>query len=235
MKFFEQFIMWDCLRKLPNSPYKGMSWKEFYNDKVIVTLFSADGLLAPSNLHMEKEWLQQGKPYYKIWPGVFDQFMSTRMDVDAEYLKRPHKIFTILFPDLADNHLLNYETGSGEWYLRSIMVQDYSAGEACKSDHYFNSLIDNKYELGGVTGGLAKMFPESRYKERKDRGVIKVRADFIPTDMNNPFYTTGVSDEVKLMTASKPPCILMRNIEGLSMRCISMPSLPGAHFQSPLS
>jgi hypothetical protein len=70
---------------------------------------------------MEKCWYNLRMPYYKIWPGVFDSFIKTRLDIKANLLRFPHEIFTIKLPK-TDDGILTFDFNGAKATVESIMV-----------------------------------------------------------------------------------------------------------------
>ena len=45
----------------------------------------------------ELNYKKQGSPYYKLWPGITDALLTTKMNFTSALLKSPHEIFEIRF------------------------------------------------------------------------------------------------------------------------------------------
>lgn len=49
-------------------------------------------------LSVELDWVQSGRPHYKLWPDMVHALASTEMSVPCEYMQLPYGAFTILVP-----------------------------------------------------------------------------------------------------------------------------------------
>jgi len=206
VKFYECPTWFQMMKQMSPEQYKRnkVSWQDFYKDQIFEAIRSQgkeswQGLLSAPNLMAESQWLRLGKPYYKIWPGVFDPFIATRMDISTDFLRPPHKAFAILFPDI-EEPLLSFQMASGLWEIRSILVEHFSAEEV------------EETKGDGISTPLDKIFPHSKHKDQK-RGVLKVRLDFINKDPNNPYITSAEPEMQDLLRKINVPSIFIRNIE----------------------
>jgi len=69
----------------------------------------------------EQAWYQEHMPYYKVWPGVFDTFVKTRLDIKAELLRFPHEAFSILLPK-TDEPILSFDFNGSLATVQTITV-----------------------------------------------------------------------------------------------------------------
>lgn len=72
-------------------------------------------------LTIEACWYEKRMPYYKIWPGVFDTFIKTRLDIKAELLKFPHNAFAIRLPKTTEP-LLSFDYQGYVAVIKSIII-----------------------------------------------------------------------------------------------------------------
>jgi hypothetical protein len=204
MKFYDQFTTYQMMKKFQPDIYRKMDYNKFYAGEMAGDIQWAKveekGLLDPSNLMMEKDWYHAGMPYYKIWPGVFDQFISTRLDIKTDYLKSPHNAFAILFPVL-DEPLLTFKIDNDDInVVKSIIVQSFTQAEIKESYPHLVSPLD-------------KIFPDSKYLNTQ-RGIIKVRIDFVSKDpTKSKYFQTGSPELDKIVQRINTPSVLFRNIE----------------------
>jgi hypothetical protein len=82
----------------------------------------------------EQCWYQERMPYYKIWAGVFDTFIKTRIDIKARLLKFPHQTFSILLPKTKEG-LLTFDFNGKLATVQSITVIGDST-EATKEEGF---------------------------------------------------------------------------------------------------
>ena len=74
------------------------------------------------SIAVDNAWYRAKMPYYKIWPGVFDTFIKTRLDIKADMLRFPHESFAILFPK-TDDGMLTFNIYGKKTVVESIIVQ----------------------------------------------------------------------------------------------------------------
>jgi hypothetical protein len=70
-------------------------------------------------------WYRARQPYYKIWPQIIDKFITTKLDISTEHIKFPHKIFTLLLPEI-DNPLLTFSVNGVKSTIRTITISNGS-------------------------------------------------------------------------------------------------------------
>jgi hypothetical protein len=209
MQFYEPFVLWRGLKKIDKETYKNVSWKEFYSKQISYSLLSGrdqDGNAA--SMGMEKIWLEEGCPYYKLWPGVFDQFASTRMDIDTQFLKSPHKSFAINFPIIED-HLLSFKIKDDTFFVTSILVEDFTAEE-----------VNNTRKEIGLLQSVNDMFRDDAFshlnipEHEYETGIIKVRIDFKSEKLADRYIDGLVPSEgvEGLLREMNPPGQFFRNI-----------------------
>lgn len=99
--------VWTSYSAIGKNRFK-RDWKRYYEFACFSNLpypelderkFSRESLL------IEYAWYKKDKPYYQIWPGVIDEFINTRIDIDTELLKVPHDVFAIKLPK---TNILNF-------------------------------------------------------------------------------------------------------------------------------
>jgi len=223
MKFHDQFTMWRSFKRMDKKEFKNLSWKDFYDEHISSSLLqyknsplgqksSAD----LASLSLEKNWFIEGCPYYKIWPGVFDQFTSTRLDIDTRYLRPPHFSFSIYFPDI-DESLLSFEADNTIFHIHSILVEHWDAEQVNKarSENRMLKTMESSFDH--------PIFQKLGIKDHKQNtGMIKVRVDF-KSKIANDLYLSDVKDMPELKEALRkinPPCMFFRNIPILPDRTI---------------
>jgi hypothetical protein len=204
MKFYEPTTWFGLQKKFAPHRITGSSMgdiRDFYHREISESLVNRSqwqGLLSASNMMAELEWYKRGKPYYKIWPGVFDPFIATRLDISTNYLRAPHRAFVILLPEI-DEPLLSFSMSSGVWSVCSILVEDYSAEEVKRSVE------------AGLVSPLDQAFPNSRHKD-KERGIIKIRIDFESKEGLDK-YLDEVPEYKDALGGTNIPSTFFRNIE----------------------
>lgn len=173
MEFYEPFIMWRAFKKIDKEAYQNVSWRDFYSKHISWSLVSkGSSTMECNSLSFEQDWLREGCPYYKIWPGVFDQFVSTRMDIDTKFLKPPHESFAIYFPKL-EEPLLSFKIKEEVFFVRAIIVQHITHDEMINGLQEAKELLSMRYNKYAEGSPLSKMRPED-YK----MGIIKIRIEF---------------------------------------------------------
>jgi hypothetical protein len=73
------------------------------------------------NIIIEQGWYEARQPYYNIWPGVIDEFIKTRIDIDCELLKPPHECFVVRLPKL-EEPIFTFNFKGKEAHIEHIMV-----------------------------------------------------------------------------------------------------------------
>jgi hypothetical protein len=216
MQFHEPFLLWRGLKKVDKETYRNVSWKEFYDKQIAHSIISQGETGNGASMSMERMWLNDGCPYYKIWPGVFDQFVSTRMDVDTQFLRSPHKSFAINFPDI-EEPLLNFKIKGDTFFVTSILVEDFTSKEV-------NATRDNIGLLKSVRDMFTdKAFDHLNLSEHEfETGIIKVRIDFKSKELSERYVEDIASDEntVNFLKKMNPPGQFFRNIPVVPNRTI---------------
>lgn len=126
MDFERYFSQYERCLKLGLSPTQ-QSWKEFYNE--LIMSFSTEEtrrIFAGFNLNSsvnqvlaEKHWYLDGKPYFKVWPSMIDEFTTTRLDIPCEILKQPYTAFCIYLPK---EPILDFHDKGQHWQVKSMLV-----------------------------------------------------------------------------------------------------------------
>ncbi|MCD6436170.1 MAG: hypothetical protein J7L15_07260 [Clostridiales bacterium] len=221
MQFYEQFTMWRSLKRASKKEYKTSTWEDFYS-REINTILSSNSEISKNeraysnSLIMEKSWFAEGCPYYKLWPGVFDQFISTRLDIDTQYLKAPHKSFSIYFPDIEES-ILNFTASDGTFFVNSILIEHWDVkqiNEARTNNRMIHTMEDTFSH---------PIFNSLSIKDsKKDTGMIKVRIDFKPKKCNEVYLSDAeYNPELKEMIKKiNPPSMFFRNIPILPEKTI---------------
>jgi len=75
----------------------------------------------PINFIMEGAWYENHMVYYNIWPGVFDTFIKTRIDIKAELLKYAHPCFAIRLPKM-EEPILSFDYQDRKAWIESLIV-----------------------------------------------------------------------------------------------------------------
>jgi hypothetical protein len=155
MQFFEANTAYNLFRK----EYGYKDPRAFYKDVIAEAQRCKDGAGEPKfffiphinfrSLTMEACWYEKQMPYYKIWPGVFDTFVKTRLDIKAELLKYPHNAFVIKLPKTTEplisfyyqGHLANIESimvvgGFKEITAAGYTTLDLRAIYSCNNPEY---------------------------------------------------------------------------------------------------
>ena len=120
MQFYD---IWTSYNAIGKEKYK-TDWQKYYNDAIIKKIPYPeldDRRFKRETLALEWAWTKAGKPYYQVWPGVIDEFIRTRIDIDAELLKPPHDVFAIKIPKL-EEPILSYKYEGRLYYIESILV-----------------------------------------------------------------------------------------------------------------
>jgi hypothetical protein len=107
MQFYPIWLSYDSIGK----ERYGKDWYKYYTDALIKKIPMSEldnNRFTRESLRWEFEWIKAHKPYYQIWPGVADEFIKTRIDINTSLLKAPHNIFGIRLPVL-DTPLLSFE------------------------------------------------------------------------------------------------------------------------------
>ena len=123
MQFNELFIVYQATKKYWSGQDNMPNWKSFYIDgiKNQISAKTINHSFSPERMMMEYMWLKEGRPYYKIWPGVFDEFIRTRIDINSDLVKPPHAAFAILFPKLKEP-ILSFYSGGELYHARAVLV-----------------------------------------------------------------------------------------------------------------
>ena len=216
MQFHEPFLLWRGLKKVDKETYRNVSWEEFYNRQIAKSIVVDGESGTGASLSMEKMWLSDGCPYYKIWPGVFDQFVSTRMDIDTQFLKSPHKAFAINFPDI-EEPLLSFKIKDDTFFITSILVEDFTSEE-----------VNATRDKVGLLKSVRNMFSDPAFahlnilEHERETGIIKVRIDFKTKELSERYIEDITSDKetVNFIKQVNPPGQFFRNIPVVPNRTI---------------
>lgn len=73
------------------------------------------------NAVSEQQWYKNNMPYYNVWPGVFDTFIKTRLDIKAKLLKFAHPSFAIRIP-IMDEPLLSFKYQGYNAWIESLII-----------------------------------------------------------------------------------------------------------------
>ena len=76
------------------------------------------------NILVEDLWYENHMVYYNVWPGVFDTFVKTRLDLKAELLRFSHPVFAIRLPKSQDA-LLSFDYQGKKAYVETIFIMGY--------------------------------------------------------------------------------------------------------------
>jgi hypothetical protein len=68
----------------------------------------------------EQTWLEEGRPYFKIYPDMIHLLLKTKMDVPSQYLRCPFKSFCLRFPK---GHQIPELTQDG-YEIRAILIDE---------------------------------------------------------------------------------------------------------------
>jgi len=215
MQFYEPFIMWRALKKFDKEEYKQVSWREFYAKSIAQAWVHKDEKVDPrghsygmeaQSLSAENFWLREGCPYYKIWPGVFDQFASTRMDIDTKFLKPPHKAFAICFPKLEDP-LLSFKVHGSTFGVTAILVEHFTINE-----------VNETRKHGLLLKSMKEVFKDETFSkldiDEYNTGILKIRIEFKSEEFPDR-YMTGIEISEAMKKEFKginPPSEFFRNI-----------------------
>jgi hypothetical protein len=214
MQFHEPFLMWRALKKIDKEEFRHTSWEKFYSERIAYALAHKNEFVdrghtygsEAQSLSSEAHWLKEGCPYYKIWPGVFDQFVSTRMDIDTKFLKPPHKTFSICFPKI-DKPLLSFKVHDAYFSVTSITVEHYDPEE-----------VNYSRDKGIMLKSLKEVFKDDIFSKLEideyNTGLIKIRIEF-QSDEFQDRYLTGedIPDEMKKkFKGINPPSQFFRNV-----------------------
>ena len=133
----------------------------------------------PDKMQNEWMWIKAHKPYYKVWPGIFDEFIATRMDIDAELLKPPHQQFAIYLPKTEDP-LLSYETQGTTYYLSTILVRHVEEGTEFSD---IRDIVKSKNKLELAKGMLDAIRGETP-GQFLEHDLLQLRMEFLSPSQN---------------------------------------------------
>ena len=219
MQFYEPFIIWRALKKIDKEEYKQVSWQEFYAKQIASSVTRKDDLVAlhghsygmeAQSLSIEHSWLKEGCPYYKIWPGVFDQFASTRMDIDTKFLKAPHNTFAIYFPKLEDP-LISFKIYGKTFAVSSILVSHFTSEE-----------INQSRQTYGLMKSIKELFNDKAFSklniDEYNTSIIKIRIEFKSNEFQDRYFSgVELSDYMKEQCKNvNPPGEFFRNVPIIS-------------------
>lgn len=74
------------------------------------------------NMVAEQNWYKNHMPYYKVWPGIFDTFIKTRIDIKTKLLNFSHNTFAIRLP-IIDEPILTFNYMGNKAWVESIIIQ----------------------------------------------------------------------------------------------------------------
>jgi len=133
MQFYKVWNTWDAIGK-NKEYYKLRGWKRYYTDMLNgKPLDEIDNFVNRKQLPMEYLWFMEGKVYYKIWPGVLDEFIKTRIDIDSELLRPAHKVFAIRLPKMEESlEVLNFKFQDKMAHVQTLLVISLPMGTVVK-------------------------------------------------------------------------------------------------------
>ncbi len=73
------------------------------------------------NVFIEGAWYACHMPYYNVWPGVFDTFIKTRLDIKAELLRFAHSCFAIRLPR-TEEPILSFNFQDKPAWIESFII-----------------------------------------------------------------------------------------------------------------
>jgi len=120
MQFYD---IWTSYNVIGKKLY-GRDWKRYYQDAIFKKkpIEELDkGRFHREALSIEYAWIEAHKPYYQIWPGVADEFIKTRIDIDCSLLKSPHQVFAIKMPIL-DAPILSFKYQDKTSIVESMVI-----------------------------------------------------------------------------------------------------------------
>lgn len=194
MQFNELFIIYQAVKKYWAAGDKWKNWKVFYLDaianKLVDKTKNINHPLSAEKMLMEYMWLKEGKPYYKIWPGIFDEFIRTRIDIKSDLVKPPHAAFAILFPKL-EEPVLSFYSGETLYHARAILISrpekwgltenqirikiDVGVGDDPIPGSYYHSItLEQGRTIEECIGQIVDV------KEEKDETIILNQLEMIP-------------------------------------------------------
>jgi len=162
MQFFEV----ETAYRLHRKDYGYKDGLQFYKDALIDAeagrhtgnyKFDFFNQVNSSSVMVDSWWESAKKPYYKIWPGVFDTFIKTRLDIKAELLRFPHDVYAILLPK-TDEPLLSFDVNDGLSVVESIIVSGFDLRDDGMVGITFKVIYRTEgYEFPGSFIRLVKM------------------------------------------------------------------------------
>lgn len=133
MQFFDTWTPFSAFGKdygYANEPLKfyhaALAERKMYEENSHTTVVTLPTTKTTNHFALMADlgWYQARKPYYKIWPGVFDAFIKTPLDVDAELLMFSHQAFAIQLPR-TDPPMLNWKMGDHNAWIEGLLVIGY--------------------------------------------------------------------------------------------------------------
>jgi len=99
------------------------SWEAFCRLAQEGKIYLPGGLGNLNAILFTLDWFENGRPYYKIYSAVMDQFLKTRIDISGDLLRVPHQCFAIRLPNL-DHPYLSWQYKGTLYYVKSILVRE---------------------------------------------------------------------------------------------------------------
>jgi len=102
-------------------------WFTFHHEAIIKyeSQFQNDNSVMDQNVFdyevmlMEANWYAEGKPYYKIYPQIVDEFIRTPINISCSLLMAAHESFLIRLPK---EPLLDFRINGQHYQVKSILV-----------------------------------------------------------------------------------------------------------------
>jgi hypothetical protein len=76
----------------------------------------------PTLLALERNWSEQERPYYNLWPGIIPALSKLKMDADASHFRLPLDQLLLRFPK--GDHPLRWEHGGQQWEVRTVLCEN---------------------------------------------------------------------------------------------------------------
>lgn len=153
--------------------YHKLRIKEIENPHFFFTKF-----VCLENILEEQKWYKNHMPYYKVWAGVFDTFIKTRIDIKTKLLKFAHPTFAILLPNITPPILTFYYKNNLAW-VESIII----SGKTLNDEYTEFSMkviyrIDNKdFSCPGTVMQLTRISCEETIEQGFEIREVK-RKDY---------------------------------------------------------
>lgn len=166
MQFHEFFDGYSIAKRMGIVP-KDIARSAFYNNMAEAAYVKKNAFITRQAI-LERDWCDANKPYYNVWPAVFDMISKIKLSIPCSAVKlpEPNKVFCLRLP-----HPNPYKFDGGE--IKTILFSNQKVSDKIGSRNMIDGLCimidvgektkDGTYSINGSESDLPiytfKFFP----------------------------------------------------------------------------